>query len=252
MSWANERIVVDSGSTDRTREVAEENKARFIVHIQTGQFNIAAQRNWVLEEVVIASDWILFLDADEEVTPALRAEIEKELARCGAKNAFELTPRYMFWGRWLKRTQGYPNWHSRLVKKGDVRFRGGVWEHFDETACIGRIAEPYDHYANSKGFGDWLERHDRYSTWEAQRIVAFLESRDPEAIGTKRKVQLRLWAARCYPLRPLIRFVYIYVIRLGFLEGMPALIFSIQYALFEWLVVLKVLDLRRRHQGKEL
>ncbi len=253
VAWCLDRVVVDSGSTDRTRELAESAGARVLVHVQTGAFNIAEQRNWALESGEIQAEWILFLDADEEVTAELRFAIEHELSRNNdTNNAYELTPRYLFWGRWLKRTQGFPNWHPRVVRRGEVGFTGGVWEHFDKRARTGRIAEPYNHYANSKGLSDWLARHDRYSTWDAQKIVAYLETRDPAALGTERKAWLRLWAARLYPLRPFARFAHIYLLRLGFLEGLPALVFSFQYFVYESFTVIKVWELKRKNRLQSL
>ena len=250
--WCNERVVVDSGSIDRTGEIVEATGASFLTHVQSGVFNIANQRNWALESAGISSEWVLFLDADEEVTPALRAAIETELAGELIFNAYELTPRYLFWGKWLKRTQGYPNWHPRLVRRGHVGFTGGVWEHFDARAHTGRITEPYNHYANSKGLSDWLARHDRYSSWDAQKIAHFLEAGDPAALGTQRKLRLRLWAARFYPLRPFLRFLHIYILRLGFTEGRAALVFSSLYFFYEWMTVIKIVELKRSRRGAPL
>lgn len=246
IAWCDDRVIVDSGSTDRTAEVGRTSGARVETHVQKGAFNIAEQRNWSLNQAGITADWVLFLDADEEVTPELQTAILAELdANQGRNNAYELTPRYLFWGKWLKRTQGFPNWHPRLVRRGEAGFTGGVWEHFDARARVGRIAEPYNHFANSKGLSDWLARHDRYSTWDAQKIVAFLDSGDPGALATQRKARLRQWAARFYPLRPFARFTHIYFFRLGFTEGFPALLFSSLYFFYEWMTVIKIIELRR-------
>ena len=93
-------------------------------HRQDGPFNIAEQRNWAIASCSIESEWILFLDADEELTARTVDAIEKACARADDYDAFELTPKYLFWGRWLKRTQGYPNWHARLVKNVESALRG--------------------------------------------------------------------------------------------------------------------------------
>ncbi len=251
VSWCPERLVVDSGSTDQTCDLGQVLGARVVVHLPTGVFNIAEQRNWALQSADIQAEWVLFLDADEEVTPALRVAIEQVVLNSGC-NAFELTPRYLFWGRWLKRTQGFPNWHARLVRRGEVGFTGGVWEHFDNRARIGRISEPYNHYANSKGLSDWLARHERYSSWDAQKIMHYLMTGDAQALGTGRKARLRLLAARFYPLRPVVRFVHVYFVRLGFLEGLPALVFSFQYFVYEAFTVIKVWELKRLHHNEPL
>ncbi len=252
VGWCAEVVVVDSGSTDRTIEVAASLGARVLVNRPVGIFNIADQRNWALEQSCLAASWVIFLDADEEVTPELRAAVERAIAVPEKFNCYELTPRYLFWGRWLKRTQGFPNWHARLVRRGQVGFEGGVWEHFDARARPGFIAEPYNHYANSKGLSDWLARHDRYSTWDAEKIAAFLASGETAALGTTRKVRLRRWAARLYPLRPFARFAHTYVLRFGFIEGFPAFVFCSLYFFYEWMTVVKVIELRRQNRGESL
>ncbi|MFM7268023.1 MAG: glycosyltransferase family 2 protein, partial [Cyanobium sp.] len=173
LAWCDERLVLDSGSSDGTAAVARSQEVRLVEHRQPPPFRISEQRNWALEQAGLGSDWVLFLDADEQVGPELAAEIRRRIAAPDAPDGFELTPRYWFLGRWLKRTQGYPNWHPRLVRRGSLRFEGGVWECFPAGAAVGRIALPYEHYAFSKGLDDWLERHRRYASWDAERIVAF-------------------------------------------------------------------------------
>ncbi|MFH1066818.1 MAG: glycosyltransferase family 2 protein, partial [bacterium] len=227
LHWCGEIVVVDSASVDRTAQIAREMGARVLEHVQQGVFKIDEQRNWALEHGGLKGEWVLFLDADEEVTDELAREIQRVCNAAPAPyNAYELTPKYLFWGRWLKRTQGYPNWHARLLKLGEgVRFEGGVWEHFSGNARVGKIRVPYNHYANAKGLSDWLARHDRYSSWDAQKTVSYLESKDAAALGTSRKLFLRELAARFWFLRPFARFFQMYFYRLGFLEGFSALVF---------------------------
>lgn len=251
LRWCDEIVVVDSGSHDGTPELAATLGARVLVHRQPGAFNIADQRNWALSDAELSGEWVLFLDADEVVPEALAAEIRAVAARPIA-DAYELTPRYLFWGTWLKRTQGFPNWHPRFVRRGRVRYEGGVWEHFEPGSRVGRIAVPYDHYANSKGFSEWLERHDRYSSWDAQRIVEFLQSGHAEALGTERKKQMRRVAARLWPIRFVGRFVYMYFVRGGILEGRAGLAFCLMYAMYEFMTVIKVAELRRKRLGLPL
>jgi len=254
VAWCAETVVVDSGSTDHTCELAAGCGAKVFTHLQPGSFNVTDQRNWALEKTGLSSDWVLFMDADEEVPSDLRIAIEVELgANADRLNAYELTPKYLFWGRWLKRTQGYPNWHERLILRGATSFAGsGYWEHLDHRAKVGRISISYNHYANSKGFSDWLERHDRYSSWDAERIVTFLEIGGSEALGTERKKKLRRLAARLWPLRPWARFFQMYILRLGFLEGFTAFVFCLLYFFYEWMTVVKIMERRRQQQGLPL
>jgi glycosyltransferase involved in cell wall biosynthesis len=254
LAFSREIAVVDSGSGDDTAAIAVSLGAKVFTHIQDGPFNIAEQRNWALDHCGLSGDWVLFLDADEVVPQDLARELTRVCAAGGTdRDAFELTPRYLFWGKWLRRTQGYPNWHPRLVARGRARFAGGVWEHFAAGARAGRIMVPYDHYANSKGFSDWLARHDRYSTWDAGKTVDFLSSPDKgQALGTTRKLWLRKMAARLWPLRPFARFFLMYVLRGGFTEGFAALMFCLMYLFYEFMIVIKIIEQKRLRRGGPL
>lgn len=250
-SWADEVYVVDSGSTDGTLDLATRSGAHVVSHRQEGAFNIAEQRNWAMTNIVFSSEWVLFLDADEEVTPDLAEEIIRA-THDGQFNSFELTPKYLFQGRWMRRTMGYPNWHARLVRRDGPRFTGGVWEDFDRKDATGRIEIPYLHHGNSKGFSDWLERHDRYSTHDAAGIDEFLRSGSAKAFGTERRLGARILAARLWRARPVLRFIYMYFLRGGFLDGSRALRFCLRYALYEYMTVEKVHELRVIRDGEEL
>jgi glycosyltransferase involved in cell wall biosynthesis len=245
-------IVVDSGSTDATVEVAKNCGATVFIHQQTGLFDIAKQRNWSMGSCNINSAWILFLDADEELTNEAVAAIERACSRVDEYDAFELTPKYLFWGRWLKRTQGYPNWHGRLVKRLDAPFEGGVWEHFRSDLRVGRIFEPYNHYGMSKGLYQWVERHNRYSAWDGERIHAFLQSGDIAALGTTRKLGLRRIAAYLWPIRPVARFIYMYIVRMGFIEGVPGFVYCVLCMFYEFMTVCQICEQRRISRGLPL
>lgn len=252
LAWCDERLVLDSGSVDATVAVARQLGVPVVDHRQPPPFRISEQRNWALEHAGLGSDWVLFLDADEEVGPELAREIRRRLTDPAPPDGFELTPRYWFLGRWLKRTQGYPNWHPRLVRRGALRFEGGVWECFPAGAVVGRIPFPYEHYAFSKGLDDWLERHRRYATWDAQTILAFQMRGETAALGTRRFVALRALMARLWPLRPPLRFLQKYVLQGGWLEGWQALLFASLMACYDLMTVVKVIELRRRRRGLPL
>lgn len=253
LRWCERICVVDSGSSDGTPKAAAALGAEVYSHRQEGAFQISEQRNWCLDNLGIpAGDWVLFLDADETVPADLVREIRSATAPGALFDGYEMTPRYLFWGRWLKRTQGFPNWHPRLIRVGSIRFEGGVWEHFSAGHRIGRITLPYDHYANSKGFSDWLDRHRRYSDWDAEKIVTFLSSGDPASLATSRKLRLRLFAARLWVLRPAARFFHMYFLRGGWLEGKESLVFCLLYAFYEFMIVVKIAERLRVQKGLPL
>lgn len=164
-------------------------------------------------------------------------------------NAYELTPRYWFLGKWLRRTQGYPNWHPRLVRRGHASFEGGVWETFSPDSTVGKLSIPYEHYAFSKGLDDWLERHKRYSTWDAQEIINYLSTGSTLSLTTRRHRLIRLVMSRLWFLRPPLRFVQKYILQLGLLEGWQGLIFSLMMFFYDLMTVVKVIEYRRKHAG---
>ena len=157
-------------------------------------------------------------------------------------DAYQLTPRYFFLGKWLKRTQGYPNWHPRLVRRGQASFEGGVWETFSRNASVGFIKEPYDHYAFSKGFDDWLERHQRYAHWDADRTLDYLSTKNIKSLETHRKYILRTAMARIWFLRPPLRFFQKYITNGGFTEGWQGLIFSLMMFFYDFMVVILIIE----------
>ena len=252
LRWCDELLVVDSGSSDGSQARAAQLGARVLEHRQPVRFLISEQRNWALDHGGLQSDWVLFLDADEEVGESCRRAIQQAVNSPETADGFELTPRYWFLGRWLKRTQGYPNWHPRLLRRGHLRFEGGVWESFSGSGRVARISIPYEHYAFSKGIDDWLERHRRYADWEAERICSYLASGDSRSLGTPRWLLLRQLTARLWPLRPALRFSQKYLIQGGLLEGWQGLLFALLMASYDLITVVKVIERRRQGQGLPL
>lgn len=245
LSWCDDVVVLDSGSTDRTMDVARQTGAR----VFDRKFDdFAGQRNFGLESIAFGHRWVLHIDADEVVTPELVAAMEHALANT-SYIAFRMPSKTIFQGRWLKHAGMYPVYQVRLTKVGSFRFRQvGHGQKEDASAdSIGMIGEPYLHFAFSKGLHDWFDKHNRYSTQEAKHSLelrampldwAGLVSLNPY----RRREALRRASTRL-PMRPLLRFVYVYFLRFGFLDGLPGLVYASLLTQYEFMIAAKTREL---------
>jgi glycosyltransferase involved in cell wall biosynthesis len=249
--WSHDIVVFDSMSEDRTLEIAKVKGARVV---QRRFDNYAAQRNAALTTVQYKNPWVLMMDADERVSPELAAEIQMTVAGAGADVAlFRMRRKDFFLGKWLRRSSGYPSWFGRLIRLGRVRVEREVNEEYIADGGVGHLEEHLHHYPFNKGIAYWFERHNRYSTMEAiakmsmhndRIVVRELFARDP--IDRRRMLKQFLYRV---PLRPLIVFFYLYIVRLGFLDGRAGFYFSRMRAAYEMLIDLKVIEAQRRQRN---
>jgi glycosyltransferase involved in cell wall biosynthesis len=257
LRWADDVVVVDSFSNDRTGAIATEYGARFFQHQFTG---FGSQRNWALDNTAPAHNWILILDADERATPELAAEIAHVISSAGdTVAAFRVKRRFHMWGRWLRYSSLYPNWVVRLVHRNRVRYedRG----HAETQTVRGPVLELQHDLIdeNLRSIDEWFERQNRYARKEAEYELAQeraavtaghgwgdLFSAEPLA----RRAALKRLSWRI-PLRPAAYFVYSYVIRRGFLDGRDGFVFSMMKALYQGMIAVKKYDARRHGRGHE-
>jgi glycosyltransferase involved in cell wall biosynthesis len=253
LAFCDDIIVLDSFSEDETEALVKGTSARFF---QRAFDTFAGQRNWAIDNVVFKYRWVLHLDADECLTPQLHAELSR-LAADDGKSAYMLANRVIFMGRWIRRCTMYPYYQARFLRLGESRFKQvGHGQHLDHaTRGTGIALEPYTHYNFSKGIADWVARHNRYSDDEARRITrddrGFLASL-PEAIVSRdagEKQQARKRLADHLPLRPLVRFLYLYVWKWGFLDGRAGFDYCMLMAFYDYLIRLKVIEHRQREMG---
>jgi len=249
VAWADDVLVLDSGSEDRTVEIARSKGAR-VLHRDFDDF--ATQRNYGLEEGGLHHDWVLHLDADERVPPALRDALRNK-ARNGKKRAYRVPSKLMFQGRWLKHAGMYPTYQVRFGRREALTFtqvghgqRGAL-----PSDQVGTLDEPLLHYAFSKGIADWVRRHNRYSSDEAEHARE-TQLRDVDwtaLVGGDAQTRRRALKDLSYalPFRPLLRFLYVYVGRLGLLDGRPGFDYAVLLAFYEYLIGLK----RREHERRE-
>jgi len=267
---ADEVIVVDSFSTDRTKEIAEKYGAKFIEHEFTNQ---AEQFNWTLENVPIVGEWILRLDADEYLTPELANEIHETLRKY--ENKYESTKKedviqntnitgyyvkrkVIFMGRWIKHGGYYPIWILRLFKKGKARSESREMDEYIilKEGIAGYLKNDFvDENVNDLYW--WTDKHNKFSSREIEAILkteteTYREvDGDPLGTPTERK---RWWKESVYMGMPLFLrawgyFLYRYIFRLGFLDGKEGLIFHfLQGFWYRFLVDAKLYEYRRGYK----
>jgi glycosyltransferase involved in cell wall biosynthesis len=229
LAWVDDVVVVDSGSRDDTveRVLAARPDARVFTHAFK---DFGDQRNWALDHAEPRHEWVLFLDADERCTPACAEAIRRALTPDSKVDGYYLTCRNMFLGQWIRRCTFYPSWQLRLLRMGRVRFRKeGHGQREIADGPLGYIREPYDHFGFSKGVEEWVSRHNRYSTNEVELIQRLrAEPLHPEDLvkgdPVVRRRALKRLAARL-GFRPLLRFLYMYILRAGFLDGRAGWVF---------------------------
>jgi glycosyltransferase involved in cell wall biosynthesis len=258
LRWADEVAIVDSMSKDATREIAAAYDVRVIDFDWNGQW--PKKRNWTLKHAPLKHEWIFFVDADEWVVPGLAEEVGRVIRNPDCIGYY-VNRRFIFMGRWLKHCGYYPSWNLRLIKRGHGEYErltsvgdtgsgdNEVHEHLIPTGKVGYLQHDLLHFA-FPDIATFIEKHNRYSSWEAAVEVSGENSGGMHA-GNKtleRRRKLKLLSRKMGPLRPWLRFLYSYVFRLGFLDGKAGLIFCRLLAVYEFLSYAKKLELLRHKE----
>ncbi|HLZ28935.1 MAG TPA: glycosyltransferase family 2 protein [Chloroflexota bacterium] len=249
VAWGDEVFVLDSFSHDRTLEIAQAHGAHVVQHAFE---SYSRQKNWALVNLPFRNDWVLIVDADERVTPHLRREIESAPSD-GEVAGYYLNRRFIFLGTWIRHAGWYPSWNLRLFRHQLGRYDDReVHEHVVLQGRSGFLRNDLLHL-DQRGLEAFVARHNRYSTLEAAaRFKAEHDAPDrarlplslvASPIHRKRWVRERIWP--WVPAKPLALFVYMYVLRRGFLDGRAGLALCTFHAFQEFMVGLKLAELRR-------
>jgi glycosyltransferase involved in cell wall biosynthesis len=222
VKWADEIVVVDNGSTDRTLAVCEEYGARTFLEDWKGY---AGQKNSAVEKA--RNEWVLSLDADEQVSPELRREMEENLAVKPSVDGYWIPRKNFFLGRWVRRCGWYPDLNLRLFRKSQGRFgERAVHERVDIHGETLILTQPLIHQTY-RTLADFLQRMDRYSS---------LAAREMNREGRKFRLADVL-------LRPPFTFLQMYLLRAGFLEGYDGLVLSVLYSFYTFAKYAKLREL---------
>lgn len=278
LTWAQRIVVIDSGSTDATVPIAQAFGAQ-VIHFDYARDSPTGwpkKRNWALDRLDFATDWVLLMDADECVVPELARQIagivtgeasqtaatseiknlKSEIpTRPGDGHAYWINRRFIFHGRWVRHGGYYPAWNLRLFKHPLGRFERltsagdtdsgdmEVHEHIKLAPDAGD-AGYLDHdllHHEIADYSEWVAKHNRYSSWEAAVANHRIEDGiPPKLLGTPQ--QRRRWIKRTaqnLPFRPTLRFWYHYGLRQGFREGRLGLHLARLLAAYEAMTLAK-------------
>jgi glycosyltransferase involved in cell wall biosynthesis len=218
VTWADELVVVDAGSEDKTVQIARSFTDHVIVRPWDG---FAPQKNFALARAT--GDWILSLDADEEVSPELAEEIRRVIAAPTA-DGYAVPRRNIFWGRWMRHGLLYPDWQVRLFRRDRGRFvERQVHESVTVDGAVARLAGALVH-RSYRDVADFLTRTNRYTTLAAEEWVR--SGRPARATDLV--------------LRPLARFLSMYVVHGGWLDGWRGFLLAVLYAYYVFVRSAKV------------
>jgi glycosyltransferase involved in cell wall biosynthesis len=231
VGWADEIIVVDTGSADRTLEICH----KYTPHVYSRPWEgYAPAKNAALE--LASGDWILSLDADERVSDGLCEEIAtlRQQPMAMLAEGYAIPRRNYLWGRWLRYGGLYPDDQIRLFKRGKGCFKAR--RVHESVAIDGRVARLHSpiHHHSYRGLSDVIQRLDRYTD------LAALDLRDQ---GQRFRVTALL-------MRPLGRFLRNYLLKQGFRDGIPGLIMAVSYAYSVFAREAKLWELTRNSQAE--
>lgn len=247
-------FVLDSHSTDGTQELARTAGAHVVEHTFE---DYAKQKNWGLDNLPMQGRWVFILDADERITPELREELFALARADGSTNGYYVNRVVLYMGQAVRHGGLYPSWNLRFFRRGTCRYENrAVHEHM---VCEGATAylEHEMLHIRRESLRDWIKKHIRYADLESTEWIKLRMGTTggaaPERLF-RDTLKYRWWLRREVwprtPLRPLLRFVYMYLVRLGFLDGRAGLRLAGLTACYEYMIGLmyreKLLRVRDR------
>lgn len=264
VQFAEQIVIVDSSSQDGTQAAARELGAEVVDFQWNGQF--PKKKNWALENIPWRHEWLLIIDADERITPALAEEIASAIQN-STQHGYYLNRRFMFMGGWLRYCGYYPSWNLRLFRHRHGRYEklsvsgdtgsgdNEVHEHVLLQGPSAYLKHDMLHYAYPT-ITTWVEKHNRYSNWEAHVQEELHDQANDGKLPASlfgNALQRKRWMkkiARKLPFKPLLRFAYHYVLKQGFRDGYRGWVFCRLLAWYEFVSLAKAHELRARRKPK--
>ena len=251
IAWCDDIHLIDSGSTDRTREIAESRGAT-VTYRKFDTF--AAQRNASMQ-LPFRHEWVLVLDADERPTTELSMEMQQAVASAPENiRAFRMRRRDYLWGTWLKHAQ-MTAFYVRLLKLGFASYSRDVNEVVTIDGDIDELNGPLDHLAFSKGISHWINKHNAYSSTEAALLARGDATRGAslrQALLGKNFHERRVAQKAIFyslPFRWFVKWSYLMFFRGAILDGRAGLMYATLMGFYEYMIALKCKEIQRQQQG---
>lgn len=249
VEWADAVHVLDSESTDRTRDIARDMGAEVVVQKWLGY---ARQKNWGLDNIPFKSDWVFILDADETITPELRDELLELASRppeSVRESGYYVNRITYFMNKPIRHCGYFPSYNLRFFKRGRARYEDReVHEHMVVDGPTGRLRRLMTH-EDRRGLEHFIAKHNRYSTLEARQNLRERAGQVEQAVALERGVAVRRWLKRHVqprlPFAALWRFLYMYVWKLGVLDGATGLRFCLFISTYDFFISLKKRELQQ-------
>nr|WP_319566120.1 glycosyltransferase family 2 protein [uncultured Rhodoferax sp.] len=242
MSWSDDIHVYDSYSNDSTVKIAEDFGAKVT---QRYFDNWSTHQNWGLQNIQFKHEWVYYSDADERMTPELLVAIKNAVADPKEFSAFRVRRRDFFMGTWLKHVTPSP-FNIRLFKPKNIHYERLTNPVTVVDGSIGDISAHFNHFPFSKGISHWIDKHNRYSTFEAGQIIANRQQGEAfsftKAIFSGNANERRFHQKEIYyhlPFRPVVMFLLLYIFKRGFLDGRAGLTYALLRSIYEYFIVLK-------------
>lgn len=245
LQWADEIFVVDSQSADRTAAIAESLGAKIVQFHFSGSY--PKKKNWALEHLPFRNPWVLIVDADERIPSDLAAEIHEAVTGRSGFDGYYINRRFFFLGRWIRHCGYSPSYNLRLFKHRLGRYEkilaqgagdNEVHEHILLQGRAGYLRHDMLHFAYPD-LSTWVEKHNRYSSWEAEakdwyrrQGICGIGGISSKSLRAKRRLK---WISQRLPLRFLFRFFYSYVLKGGIWDGKAGFILCLLLSFYDFL-----------------
>jgi len=256
---SDEVFVVDSQSSDKSVEIAESSSTNVVQFHFNGRW--PKKKNWSLDNLNFRNEWVLIVDCDERITPELWEEIAQAIQN-PEYDGYYLNRRVFFLGQWIRHGGRYPDWNLRLFKHKKGRYENlnteeilntgdnEVHEHVILAGKAGYLKNDMIH-EDFRDLYHWIERHNRYSNWEARVYLNLLTGKgDSGTIGAnlfgnavqRKRFLKKVWVR--LPFKAFLRFILSYIFQRGFLDGKAGYIYARLLSQYEYQIGVKLYELR--------